>query len=434
MGFTLGIIVLDETIVGVALPTMQNDLHMSSVTGHWVVNAYLLVLAGFSALAGKLGDILGHRGLFSAGIVVFGLGSLACGFAPDGLTLIGARVIQGLGAATIFPATIALISAVFPPEQRGMALGIQTTFGGVFMTLGPLLGGIFSQDLSWRLIFWINLPIVIIILIVFLATWKEPRNQRQGALRDPAGPALFTVGLLLLCLTVMQGAEWGWTSLPILTSAALGVLSLTLFIHRELTIPSPLYDIRLFSMPQVSAGNLIVFMGQFNKIGVVIFLAAFFQDQLGMSPIEAGLGLLPGMIFLPFTSIWAGRLADRFGNRVLMLSGFAVSLGGILLMGCLPPTASYWAFLPSVLVFGITLPFHYVPTRRGIMNTVTAEQRGEAGGLTMTAQLMGGTFGLAIGSAVYSASHSYQSVFLAMAAISTVVWLISWKLTHRLRE
>lgn len=430
MGLTLGIVVLDETIVGVALPSMERELGMSTLTGHWIVNAYLLVLTGLAAVAGKSVDLFGYKRPFLAGLVIFGAGSLACGLASSADFLIAARVVQGLGAATIFPSTVAMVSIVFPPEKRGTALGIYTTFGGVFMVLGPLLGGFFTQTLSWRWIFWVNLPVVAAIIGIFLTLWKEPERRVRSPLSDRLGPVLFVAGLSLLALGVMQGADWGWGSPSIIGSLAVGVLSLAAFVANELRHSTPLFDLRLFRTGAITASSLIIFMGQFNKIAIVIFVAAFLQHGLGMDPIHAGLGLLPGMALLPFSSYLAGWSADRFGSRTPMLGGFGLSLIGVLAMGLLLPLESYFVLVPSLVVFGITLPFHYVPTRRNMTNAVPSDKQGEVSGLSMTSQLLGGSLGLAITSAVFVGTHSFPAIFLVSASVSVVFWTLAWWLSR----
>jgi MFS family permease len=255
MGGVLGLVVLDEMVVGVALPTMRRDLGMSIITSHWVVNAYLLVFTCLAAVGGKLGDIFNIRHLISLGVVIFGLTSLACGFAETPAMLITARALQGLGAAIIFPNGIALINRVFPPEQRGLAFGIQTACGGTFMALGPLVGGFFTETLSWRWIFWINLPVVLVItLILFLAKTK---NEAQSAQRDPfdfLGLTLLIPGLTALVLGFMQAPDWGWTSPVTLSLVAAGAIVTALFIHTELRKPTPRLELSLRTSPPGGGG------------------------------------------------------------------------------------------------------------------------------------------------------------------------------------
>lgn len=235
----------------------------------------------------------------------------------------------------------------------------------------------------------------------------------------------FVAGLTFLTLGVMQGADWGWSSPAILGSLAVGVLALAAFIAIELRHPYPLFDLRLFRSGAVTASSLIIFMGQFNKITIVIFVAAFLQRGLGMDPIHAGLGLLPGMAMLPLSSYLAGWTADRFGSRTPMLAGFGLSLLGVLAIGLLAPLKSYLMLVPSLVVFGLTLPFHYVPTRRNMANAVSSDQQGEVSGLSMTTQLLGGSLGLATTSAIFAATHSFPAIFLVSAALSVVFWILA---------
>ena len=187
MGGVLGLVVLDETVVGVALPTIRDELGMSQVAAHWVVNAYLLVFSGLAAAAGRLGDIVDIKRLFIVGVLIFGVASLASGFARDGAWLITMRALQGMGAAIVFPTSVAVIPLVFPPEQRGVAFGIHTAIGGVFMSLGPLVGGFFTETLSWRWIFWINLPVVVAVALVMSAAWMAPTREGRRSRVDLPG-------------------------------------------------------------------------------------------------------------------------------------------------------------------------------------------------------------------------------------------------------
>ncbi len=210
MSGVLGLVVLDETVVGVALATIQRDLAMSQVASHWVVNAYLLTFTCFVAIGGRLGDSLGHHGFFVFGVAIFGLASLAAGFAQNGAWLIAARALQGIGAAIVFPASWAMLTSVFPVERRGTAFGIQTTVGGTFMAMGPLVGGVFTETLSWRWIFWINLPVVAVIAAIVWAAWEAPpqKSQTPSAIDTP-GLITLVGGLSALVIALMQGAEWG---------------------------------------------------------------------------------------------------------------------------------------------------------------------------------------------------------------------------------
>jgi EmrB/QacA subfamily drug resistance transporter len=311
MGAILGVILLDETVVGVALPTIQVDLAMSEVASHWVVNVYMLVLAGIAAAAGKLGDIIGHRGLMTIGLLIFGLASLASGFADSGAWLIAARGIQGAGAAIIFPSSLAMVTIAFPEAQRGMALGIYGSIGTVFLALGPTVGGFLTDDLSWRWIFWINPPIVLVVAAVVLAAWRDLPGAAAKRI-DVVGAVLLVLGLSMVVFALMEGPGWGWGDPTIPLMLALGALLLVAFVVVELRKPAPLLDVNLFANPTFAGCNLVLFSAQYSKMAVFVFGALYLQDVLKMSPLMAGVALLPTVAPQVIAAPLAGAAADRF--------------------------------------------------------------------------------------------------------------------------
>ena len=254
-----GLILLDETVVAVALPTIQKEFSMTLVLSHWVMNSYLLVLAGFIAIGGKLGDIFGFRKIFLTGLFVFGVSSIAAGFAQNPAWLISSVIIQGFGAAIMFPTSVALIAHVFPANQRGIAMGIYGSIGTVFLSIGPLIGGYFTSDISWRWIFWINVPIVTIIIIIFLASWREPVLKPSSKKFDFAGLVTMVSGITLLILAIMQGPDWGWDSAIIISLFIVSALIIILFCITELKVENPLIELDLFRSGTFNVSNLQIF-------------------------------------------------------------------------------------------------------------------------------------------------------------------------------
>ncbi len=430
MGGVLGVAMLDETVVGVALPTIRHDLGMSQVTSHWVVNAYMLVFTGFVAAGGRFGDIFGHRGFCVLGLAIFGLASLACGFAQDSASLITARAIQGLGAAIIFPASIAMITIVFPPEQRGLAFGINTTIAGVFMSLGPLVGGFFTEVLSWRWIFWVNLPFVAAIALVVLATWVQPKRDsvpKQATQSiDYRGLVTLVVGLSALVTALMQGVEWGWSAPSTLTLLAVGAIVLMLFTGIESRATEPMVDIGLFRNATFTGSNLVAFILQFNKITVIVFVALFLQDVVHKSPIVAGSALLVGVAPSLVTSTFAGRLTDRYGARWPSLAGLLINGSAMLWIGLVVFEKTYGSLILPLALWGATLPFLAVPPRRAAMASVPTEEQGQAGGIILTTQLFGGTIAMALCGTVLVMTASYEAVFILAAALAFAAFLVAW--------
>ncbi len=421
MGGVVGLILLDETVVGVALPTVRDELGMSQIGAHWVINAYLLVFAGFAAAGGKLADLVGLKVLFTFSVLVFGLASLASGFAVDGAWLITARAIQGLGAAVIFPASMAMVTIVFPEDERGRALGIYGAIGTVFLALGPLVGGFFTETLSWRWIFWINPPIVLIIAAIVLAAWVESRREGDRPRLDLKGLSSLVGGLALFVFAIMQGPELGWSRPIIIVGLIGGAAILVLFVLVERRIDQPLIEIDLFGNATFTSCNLVIFIAQFSKIAVIIFGALYLQEVLHMSPLVAGLALVVAVVGSPVTAAPSGRLADRLGSRRPTLIGLSVATLAVVWMGIALNWESYALLVPAFLLWGSSLTFCFMPPQRAIMNTVPVAKQGQAGGIVMTAQLLGGTIGMAACSTIFLIWGSFSAVFLTVAALMLAV-------------
>ena len=431
MGAILGVILLDETVVGVALPTMQVDLDMSEVTSHWVVNIYMLVLAGLAAAAGKFGDIVGHKTVINTGLVIFGLASLGCGFAQSDVWLITARGIQGVGAAIIFPSCLAMVTIVFRPEQRGLALGIWGAIGTVFLALGPLVGGFLTDFASWRWIFWVNPPIVFAVALIVLAAWVDPPKTDKSERVDKTGLILLIGGLSMAVFAIMEGPEWGWTNLTILLLLIVGAVLLVAFVFVELRKRTPLIAVDLFASPTFSGCNLVIFAAQYTKMAVFVFGAMYLQDILKMSPLMAGLALLPTVAPQIVTAPLAGHAADKFGARWPSLLGVAAMGAGLVIVTIAITRGSYALMFPGLLSWGLSQAFVFLPPQRAVMNSVPPSKQGEAGGIAMSSQLLGATIGMAVCSTLFSMTNSFQVVFFGTAVFTLIVLVISWLTIER---
>ncbi len=432
MSGVLGMVVLDETVVGVALATIQPELAMSQVASHWVVNAYLLTFTCFVAVGGRLGDVLGHRGFFVFGIAVFGLASLAAGFAQSAAWLIAARGLQGVGAAVVFPASWAMMTSIFPAEQRGTAFGIQVTVGGLFMSMGPLLGGVFTETLSWRWIFWINLPVVAVIGAIVWSAWTAAPIVRHGPGKvDWPGLISLVAGLTALVIGLMQGAEWGWGAPATLALLAGGAVLLTLFVVWERRTAHPLIQLGLLREATFTGGILVFFMFQFNKVAVFVFVALYLQHVLDFSPIDAGLVVMLAVLPTLVTSLLSGRAADRYGSRRPLFIGLSLN-GAALILVALATTVHHLALIMAPLVvWGAMLPFIAVAARRALMSAVPASQQGEASGVNLTVQMLGGTVGMALCSALLVATGTYWSLFLLTGVLVFVLLAVAWFTVER---
>ncbi|MEX0328565.1 MAG: MFS transporter [Ruegeria sp.] len=420
MGAILGVILLDETVVGVALPTIQKEIGLSDLGAHWVVSIYLLVLAALAGAAGRLGDTIGTRALVVIGLLLFGVSSLAAGFANSGTAIILARALQGGGAAIIFPLSLVLVSMSFEERERGMALGIYGAIGTSFLALGPVVGGLLTDYLSWRWIFWINPPIVLIVALVTWVFWRDPPHRDEPSFDWP-GLFLLVGGLALTVFGIMEGPERGWGETDVIGPLVIGVLMLGLLVVMELRVSAPLIAIRLFSNGTFAASNMIVLLAQFVKIATFVFGAMYFQKVSGLSPLMAGVALLPAVVPPVLTATLAGKAADTYGTRIPSLLGVLGTLLGLVAMAVGMALSTNILVYAGLLFSGIAISFLFVPPQRAVMMAVRPEMQGQAGGIVLSSQLLGGTFGMAICSTTYAMSGSFAAVFWVTAAFSAVI-------------
>ncbi|MEM1005423.1 MAG: MFS transporter [Pseudomonadota bacterium] len=425
MGAILGVILLDETVVGVALPTIQKELGLSSLGAHWVVNIYLLVLAALAGAAGRLGDTIGTRKLVVTGLLIFAVASAAAGFATSGTSIVVARAVQGVGAAIIFPLSLVLVSMSFDESQRGMALGIYGAIGTSFLALGPVVGGVLTDYLSWRWIFWINPPIVVIVAAITWIFWRDPPRQDEPVFDWP-GLFLLIGGLTLTVFGIMEGPERGWDRLDVIGPLAVGVLMLGILVPLELRVPAPLIAMRLFANGTFAASNLIVLLAQFVKIATFVFAAMYFQNVAGLSPLMAGVALLPAVVPPVLTAAMAGKAADTYGTRMPSLLGVLGTLVGLVAMALGMSLDAMVLIYAGMLLSGTAISFLFVPPQRAVMMSVQPRMQGQAGGIVLSSQLLGGTLGMAICSTVYAMSGSFAAVFWMTAAVCAVILVYAY--------
>ena len=436
MSGVLGLVVLDETVVGVALPTMGADLKMSQVTAHWVVNAYLLTFTCAVAVAGKLGDMMSRRTLFLVGIAIFGVSSLAAGFAQSGSWLVTARAVQGIGAAIIFPTSFAVVTTAFPPERRGSAFGVQTTIAGIFMAGGPLVGGLFTETISWRWIFWMNLPVVVLIAAVASAAWSPSFDGSKAGARDRdgfdrVGLLTLVVGLIALVIALMEGSRWGWQSPATLSLLIGGLAVLAYFVVVERKQDDPLVDLLLLRIKTFTGGVLIFFVFQFNKIVVFVFVPLYLQTVRGWSAIDSGLVLMIAILPTLLTSIVAGRLSDRYGARGPTSVGLGLNGGAVMLLTLAVWLEQDWMIVVALIVWGATLPSISVVPRHALMNAVPAAQHSQASGINLTVQMLGGTIGMAVCTTLFLIDKNFWLVFLVTGLFVLAAIAVSQGMINR---
>ncbi|MGI9557368.1 MAG: DHA2 family efflux MFS transporter permease subunit [Solirubrobacterales bacterium] len=399
MTLALAMIMIDATVVSVALPTIQEEFDSSQSEVQWVMNAYLLSLAVLVALGGRLGDMFGHGRIFKIGVAIFILSSAAAGAAQSDTWLIAARAIEGGGAALMIPATMAIVTNSFPADMRGLAMGIFAGISMVALALGPLLGGVLTQEVDWRAIFYINIPIGIIAVAVTYLTLRE-EVRREDAKFDWLGLAPLIFGLTAVVLALMQSSTWGWGSPATIILLVGGLLTLVAFVLIELRVEEPLVEMRLFKNRNFSVDVSVLGAVQFTLMGLTVFGAIWIQNVLGFDPIEAGLSLLPITIPVLFAAPIAGRYYDRIGPRFLVGMGTALAAIGFAWCALFLDKESFPWLIPGYILLGIGIGQVMTPTNTDGMNSAQPELRGQAGGVIQTMRQVGGTVGLAIMGAV----------------------------------
>jgi EmrB/QacA subfamily drug resistance transporter len=312
MTLSLSIVLIDQTVVGVALPAIQRDLDTSQTELQWVVNAYLLALAVFVAICGRLGDMRGHGLLFKLGGLVFVAASAVCGLATSDTMLLAARAAQGIGAALMVPASGALVINAFEPQQRGRAMGIYAGISMIFLAMGPLVGGALTDWVTWRAVFFINLPLGLVMILLAQISLR-PENPDRSQRMDWAGFFLIAVGVAALVLGLMQSEVWGWGSPATIALLAIGGVLLPLAVVVELRAKYPLIEFRLFRSRNFTADTIVLTLTEFALIGLTIFGSLWVQDVLGFSPILAGVSLLPALLPLIVIAPLTGRSTTESG-------------------------------------------------------------------------------------------------------------------------
>src|SRR5215469_3048230 len=370
---------IDATVVGIALPAIGRDFHSSLADLQWVVNAYTLTLAGLLLFAGTLGDKYGRKRIFLTGVVWFAVASLLCSVAPTAPALIAARAVQGIGAALLTPGSLAIIEASFHPDDRGKAIGAWSGLGGVGIAIGPFLGGWLIQAVSWRLIFFINLPLAVVIVLVSLRHVPESRDMRETGRVDIAGGALVTLGLIGLTYGLIDGPAAGWGRPGPLVSLIAGVILLVAFVWWERRARNPVMPLSLFSSTQFSSANVVTFAVYAALGGAFFLLPIQLQQVSGYTALQAGISLLPITLIMLALSTRSGALAARIGPRLQMTVGPLVIAAGLALFTRIGGSGNYLTeVLPAVLVFGFGLAINVAPLTATVLSAVPAEHAGMA--------------------------------------------------------
>ena len=400
VSFGLFMIMLDNTIVNVALPSIQDSLGLKVSELEWVVTGYALTFGALMLTGGKLADLFGRRFIFVLGLVIFTLASLACGLAGSAGVLIGARVVQGVGAALMNPATLSIITVTFPPRQRGTAIGIWAGVSALALAIGPLVGGLISQHVNWNWIFYINVPVGALAILAAFLFIDESRDTSHE--QRPDIPGLFTsaLGLFALSYGLIEANTYGWTSGRILAAFAIAGVSLVAFVLLEMRQRLPMLELSLFRNRGFAGANTVMLLVGLAMFGVFFYVSLYVQQVLGYSPTQAGASFLPWTMLIILLAPLAGRLSDRIGPRPLVGGGMIVLAGSLLLFARLGTDATFWGLLPGMILGGIGMSAAMAPVTAAAMSSVRPDKAGVGSAVLNSARQVGGSLGIAIMGAI----------------------------------
>jgi EmrB/QacA subfamily drug resistance transporter len=436
------VVVLDIAIVNVALPSIQTDLHFSQENLQWVISAYALVFGGFLLLGGRLADIIGRKRVFMAGLVIFSVGSLLCGLAWSETSLIAARALQGLGAATITPSALSILTTTFREgRERNIALGAWGAVGGFGAAAGVLMGGIITEALSWEWIFFVNVPVGIAALAISPFLLSESKDA-HGQSHDIPGAILVTSGLSMLVLAITQGYGWGWGSARTIGVFAASAVLLVAFAIWEQRERDPLVPFSIFRLQTLTAANVAGFIMGTALFSMFLMLTLYMQQVLGFSPLKTGVGYLAVAGTAVIWANFAAAAVNKVGVKPALIFGMGLLTLGLLYFTQVSVDGTYWGDLfPGFLILGIAIPFAFVPITIAALAGTKPQEAGLASGLINTSQQIGGAVGIAIlstiavtttdndvssGTAIPNAlTNGFVNAFWAGAAIAFAGLLVS---------
>ncbi|MEU7532362.1 MFS transporter [Saccharothrix sp. NPDC042600] len=397
---------LDSLVVTTALATIREDLGASVEALEWTVNAYNLTFAVLLLTGAALGERFGRRRVFVVGLAVFTVASAGCALAPDIGALIAARAVQGVGAAMVLPLSLTLVSAAFPPARRGRAMGLYLGITGVATFSGPFVGGVVVDGLAWQWIFWLNLPVGVVAVV--LTRWRVGEGFGVGGPLDLVGVLLVTAGAFGVVWGLVRGNVAGWGSAEVVGALVAGVALVGGFVLWERRFRAPMLPMRFFRLRAFATANPANFCVFASLYGTLFFLAQYFQVVLGDGPLEAGLRLVPWTATLMVCAPIAGRLADRWGERTFVVLGLLLQALGTAWIAA-TAGAGYAVVLPALVVGGVGLTMAMPAAQKAVVGAVRAAEVGQASGAFMTLRILGGVFGVAVAVAVFAGVGGYAS-------------------------
>jgi EmrB/QacA subfamily drug resistance transporter len=440
VSFGLFMIMLDNTVVNVALPTIQDDLGADLSELQWVVAGYALTFAALMLIGGKVADAYGRRLIFVIGIAIFTTASLWCGLADSSDELIAARVLQGVGAALMNPATLSIIAATFPAHQRGTAIGIWAGVSALALAIGPLVGGLITQHIDWSWIFFVNVPVGILAIGASFLFIDESRDETHVRL-DLPGLATSAVGLFALTYALIEANAYGWGSPRIVGAFALAAVALVAFVLLERHQRDPMLPLELFRSGTYTGANLVVLLVALAMFGVFFFMSLYMQRILGYSAVQTGAAFLPMTILIILVAPIAGKTSDRIGSRGLMTAGMVLIAVQLLYFSRLGLDATFWDLLPAFLVGGAGMSLTMTPSAAAATRSVPVDKSGVGSAVLNAARQIGGSLGIAIMGAIVAHEaggeqtpeafiDGFQSALLVAAGIAAVGAIVAFTLVR----
>jgi EmrB/QacA subfamily drug resistance transporter len=433
-------IMLDNTVVNVALPSIQRDLGADLSELEWIVTGYALTFASLMLVGGKVADAYGRRRIFVLGIIVFTTASLFCGLASSSEVLIAARVLQGAGAALMNPATLSIIAATFPPRERGTAIGIWAGTAALALAIGPLVGGLITEHLEWSWIFFVNVPVGALAIVASYLFIDESRDETHASL-DVPGLATSAVGLFALTYGLIEANTYGWTSARIVGAFALAAIALTSFVVIERRRRQPMLPLDLFRSGTYVGANLVVLLVALAMFGIFFFVSLYMQNILGYSPVETGAAFLPLTILIILVAPIAGKTSDRIGSRGLMTAGMILIAVQLVMFSRLTVDATFWNLLPAFIIGGVGMSLTMTPSAAAATRSVPVDKSGVGSAVLNSARQVGGTMGVAIMGAIVAAKaggertpeafmRGFETALLVAAAIAVLGAVVAYVLVR----
>jgi EmrB/QacA subfamily drug resistance transporter len=417
----LFMVVLDNLVVSTAIPVIRVDLGASLEQLEWTVNAYTLTFAAFLLTGAALGDRFGRRRVFMLGIGIFTVASAGAALAPSADWLIAARALQGIGGAIVTPLTLTLLSAAVPASKRGAALGVWSGVAGLAVASGPLVGGAVVEGLSWQWIFWLNVPIGLVLLPI--ASRLQESYGPDKAL-DLPGLGLASAGLLSLTWGIINGHGHGWTSTEIVVALAVGAVLLAAFVLWERRTPEPMLPMRFFENRAFSAANAASLFMYFGMFGSIFLLTQFFQTAQGYSPLEAGLRVLPWTAMPMIVAPISGVLSDRIGGRPLMAIGLALQAAGLAWIAAVSTaTVGYGSLVGPFILSGIGMGMFFAPVANVVLSAVRPVEEGKASGANNAIREVGGVLGVAVLASIFARYGGYESPVTFNDGLVPALWV-----------